>query len=177
MFPGYKHVREFGPDDRYEEEEEEVCYVTLDLGPDVDKALLPNSTECRLAGLDTETPMLQLAGSFFIGRHQELIGTELLFTDGRDENNPSRRFVVPFGMTEQRIEFKQVDAKRKVNPMDEMVPATASSSSKPRRSSKKGKGKAKSSKAKGKEPERNESEGDEPERDGLEEEEQSMDIE
>lgn len=48
MFPGYKHVREFGPDDEYEDDEE-VCYVTLDLGHDVDKALVPNATEYRLA--------------------------------------------------------------------------------------------------------------------------------
>ncbi|KAJ3512550.1 hypothetical protein NLJ89_g3452 [Agrocybe chaxingu] len=29
LCPGYKHVEAFGPDEQYEEEEE-VCYVTLD---------------------------------------------------------------------------------------------------------------------------------------------------
>jgi len=97
LIPGYKHVTEFGPAEEYEEEEE-VCYVTFDLG-NVDRALLPNTSEYRLVvstpslmlplstislqGLDTPTPMIQLSGTFFKGKYEELIGTELLFTDGR----------------------------------------------------------------------------------------------
>jgi hypothetical protein len=48
MLPGFKHVEEFGPDEEYEEEVE-ISYVTLDLGPNVDKGLLPNTSEYRLA--------------------------------------------------------------------------------------------------------------------------------
>ncbi|KAF8530110.1 hypothetical protein BU17DRAFT_78679 [Hysterangium stoloniferum] len=112
MLPGYKHVPAFGPDEEYEEEVE-VSYVTVDLGPNVDKDLLPNTSEYRLAGLDSSTPMIQLSGTFFQGSHEELIGTEILFTDGRDEANPSRRFVVPVATTSKRIRFEKVEVQRK----------------------------------------------------------------
>lgn len=34
-------------------------------------------------GLDTPSPYLQLSGSIFKGQHQDLLGTELLFTDSK----------------------------------------------------------------------------------------------
>ncbi|KAF8583658.1 hypothetical protein K439DRAFT_1316135, partial [Ramaria rubella] len=117
MFPGYKHVQAFGPDDEYEDEGE-VSYVTLDLGSNVNKALVPNTSEYRLVGLDTQTPLLQLSGTFFKGTHDQLIGTELLFTDGH-ETNPSHRFVVPVATTEKRIKFEQVEVKEKTADLPE----------------------------------------------------------
>ena len=45
-FQGYKQVEEFGPDEEYEDGEEEF-YVTLDLGS-VDQTLLPSSSSYRL---------------------------------------------------------------------------------------------------------------------------------
>jgi general transcription factor 3C polypeptide 6 len=46
--PGYKHVEAFSNDDGYyESEEEEVSYVTLDLG-DVEPQLVPNASGYRL---------------------------------------------------------------------------------------------------------------------------------
>ena len=47
MFSGCKQVQAFGPDDEYEEDIE-ISYVTLDLGSNVDKTLLPNTSEYRL---------------------------------------------------------------------------------------------------------------------------------
>ena len=47
MFPGYKHVEAFGADAEYEEGVE-IEYVTLDLGRDVHRELLPNATQYRL---------------------------------------------------------------------------------------------------------------------------------
>lgn len=46
LFPGYKHVEAFSEDDDYEEEEE-VCYVSLDLGS-IDQTLVPSSSSYRL---------------------------------------------------------------------------------------------------------------------------------
>jgi hypothetical protein len=45
LYPGFKQVTDFGPDDDYEDEE--ISYVTLDLGS-VEPALLPASTTYRL---------------------------------------------------------------------------------------------------------------------------------
>ena len=45
LFPGYKHVESFGPDAEYEEEE--IEYVTLDLGT-VEPTLVPSSSAYRL---------------------------------------------------------------------------------------------------------------------------------
>lgn len=46
LVSGYKHVDSFGPDEEYESEEE-VEYVTLDLGT-VEPALVPSSSSLRL---------------------------------------------------------------------------------------------------------------------------------
>lgn len=51
LFPGYKQVDSFGPDEEYEgsngEVEEEVEYVTLDLGQ-IEPTLVPSSSTYRL---------------------------------------------------------------------------------------------------------------------------------
>ncbi|EEB93300.1 hypothetical protein MPER_08067 [Moniliophthora perniciosa FA553] len=80
LCPGYKFVQEFGPDEEYEEEEEEVFYVTMELG-NIEPTLVPSSDSIRLIGLDTPTPFLQLAGTIFKGSHDLLLGSELLFTE------------------------------------------------------------------------------------------------
>ncbi|KAK6974604.1 hypothetical protein R3P38DRAFT_3131897 [Favolaschia claudopus] len=110
LCPGYKQVETFGPDDEYEEEE--VVYVTLDLG-DIEPSLIPRSSHYRLIGLDTPTPFLQLSGTVFKGRHDGLLGTELLFTDGKDPSDSSKRAIVHVANTEQRINFKEVRLKPK----------------------------------------------------------------
>ncbi|KAJ7629397.1 hypothetical protein DFH06DRAFT_1225586, partial [Mycena polygramma] len=110
LCPGYKQVDAFGPDDDYEEEE--VTYVTLDLG-NVEPTLIPSSSNCRLIGLDTATPFLQLSGTIFKGRHDPLLGTELLFTDGKDPTDWSKRTINHVANTEQRIIFKEVQLRPK----------------------------------------------------------------
>ncbi|KIK99501.1 hypothetical protein PAXRUDRAFT_131935 [Paxillus rubicundulus Ve08.2h10] len=89
LVPGYKQVESFGPDEDYLDEEEEVSYVTLDLGM-VEPTLLPSSSTYRLIGLDTPTPFLQLSGSIFKGRHDTLLGTELLFTEEKRRGRSGR---------------------------------------------------------------------------------------
>ena len=46
LCPGYKQVESFGPNEEYEDEEE-VCYVTLDMG-NVEPTLVPSSSSYRL---------------------------------------------------------------------------------------------------------------------------------
>ncbi|KAJ7186755.1 hypothetical protein C8R46DRAFT_981027 [Mycena filopes] len=111
--PGYKQVQEFGADDEYEDEE--VTYVTLDLG-NVEPTLVPNSSHYRLIGLDTPNPFLQVSGTIFKGRHDTLLGTELLFTDGKDPSDWSKRAITHVANTEQRIHFKEVQLKPKRGP-------------------------------------------------------------
>jgi hypothetical protein len=45
LCPGYKQVEEFGPDEEYEEEE--ISYVTLDLG-NVEPTLVPSASSYHL---------------------------------------------------------------------------------------------------------------------------------
>ncbi|KAK0234871.1 hypothetical protein EDD85DRAFT_845776 [Armillaria nabsnona] len=73
--PGYHQVTQFGPDDDYEEEEE-IFYVTLELGN-----VEPSCDSYYLVGLDTPTPFLQLGGTVLKGRHETLLGMELLFSE------------------------------------------------------------------------------------------------
>ncbi|KAF8451910.1 hypothetical protein L210DRAFT_3514180 [Boletus edulis BED1] len=112
LVPGYKQVDSFGPDEEYVDEEEEVSYVTLDLGV-VEPTLLPSTSTYRLIGLDTPTPFLQLSGSIFKGRHDMLLGTELLFTEEKNDTHPNKRCLAHVGSTEQRIRFKEVQLKEK----------------------------------------------------------------
>jgi len=54
LCPGYKQVEQFGPDDEYESEEE-VSYVTLDLG-NVEPTLVPSASSYRLIVLASLAP-------------------------------------------------------------------------------------------------------------------------
>ncbi|KDQ57938.1 hypothetical protein JAAARDRAFT_193425 [Jaapia argillacea MUCL 33604] len=134
LFPGYKQVDSFGPDEEYELSEEEITYLTLDLGS-VEPTLVPSSSSYRLIGLDTPTPFLQLAGSIFKGQHQSLLGTELLFTDNVASPHPAPedaepnkpRSLLPVGTTSHRIRFKEVQLKpkNKVPPQETGDPSTS----------------------------------------------------
>ncbi|KIL64201.1 hypothetical protein M378DRAFT_126839 [Amanita muscaria Koide BX008] len=112
LYPGYTHVEQFGADEDYESEEE-VSYVTFDLG-NIEPTLVPSSSTYRLIatvqGLDTPTPYLQLSGTILKGRHDSLLGTELLFTDekGTYPQDRNKRSVVHVANTEQRVMFKEV---------------------------------------------------------------------
>ncbi|KAK2464597.1 hypothetical protein APHAL10511_003386 [Amanita phalloides] len=106
LCPGYRHVEEFGLDEEYESSEE-VSYATFDLG-NIQPSLIPNSSSFRLIGLDTPTPFLQLSGTVLKGRHDPLLGTELLFTDEKDAQDRNKRSVAYVGGTEQRVTFKEV---------------------------------------------------------------------
>ncbi|KAK0489784.1 hypothetical protein EDD18DRAFT_1291223 [Armillaria luteobubalina] len=77
LCPGYHQVTQFRPEDDYEEEEE-IIYITLELG-NVEPTLIPSCDGDHLVGLDTPTPFLQLAGTVLKGRH-ETLGTESLFS-------------------------------------------------------------------------------------------------
>ncbi|KAI0366474.1 hypothetical protein BV20DRAFT_1055614 [Pilatotrama ljubarskyi] len=115
LFPGYKHVEGFGPDDEYESEEE-VEYVTLDLGT-IEPTLVPSSSSYRLIGLDTPTPYLQLSGTKLKGQHQSLLGTELLFAEASDDQQhqhaQGKKPLVHVATTERRIRFKEVELRPK----------------------------------------------------------------
>ncbi|KAL1942311.1 hypothetical protein VTO73DRAFT_6375 [Trametes versicolor] len=114
VFPGYKQVETFGPEDEYESGEE-VEYVTLDLGT-IEPTLVPSSSTYRLIGLDTPTPYLQLSGTKLKGQHQSLLGTELLFTETSEEQHghaQGRKPLVHVASTERRIRFKEIELRPK----------------------------------------------------------------
>ncbi|KJA15450.1 hypothetical protein HYPSUDRAFT_103566, partial [Hypholoma sublateritium FD-334 SS-4] len=106
LCPGYTQVDEFLPDEEYESEEE-VFYVTMDMG-NIEPTLVPSSSSYRLIGLDTPTPYLQLQGTILKGRHDMLLGTELIFTDDKENHDWNKRSVVHVANTEQRIAFQEV---------------------------------------------------------------------
>ena len=77
--------------------------------------------------MDTPTPFIQLQGTIFKGRHDMLLGTELIFTDDKGEwlfgvtcfihltglcqkesHDWSKRSVTHLANTEQRIAFQEV---------------------------------------------------------------------
>ncbi|KAF8970963.1 hypothetical protein BDZ97DRAFT_1652038 [Flammula alnicola] len=97
LCPGYKHVEAFGPHEEYEDEEE-VFYVTLDMG-NVEPTLVPSSSSYRLI----VSPWTVLKG-----RHDLLLGTELIFTDDKGIHDWNKRSVVHVANTEQRIAFQEV---------------------------------------------------------------------
>ncbi|KAG0697391.1 hypothetical protein DFH29DRAFT_835934 [Suillus ampliporus] len=130
LFTGYRQVDSFDPDEEYLSEDE-VFYVTLDLGT-VEPTLLPSSSTYRLVGLDTPTPFLQLSGSFFRGRHDTLLGSELLFTEGKNDSERNTRALTHVGVTERRIRFKEVQLREKSHErLDEGAVGNASSNDAP----------------------------------------------
>ncbi|KAF8344432.1 hypothetical protein F5887DRAFT_886268 [Amanita rubescens] len=106
LCPGYRHVEEFDPNEEYENDEE-TSYVTFDLG-NIEPTLVPSSSTYRLIGLDTPTPYLQLSGTILKGRHDSLLGTELLFTDdSKEPRDRSQRSVTYVASAEQRVAFQR----------------------------------------------------------------------
>ncbi|KAK0218881.1 hypothetical protein IW262DRAFT_1462442 [Armillaria fumosa] len=106
LCPGYHQVTQFGPDDNYEEEEE-IIYITLELG-NVEPSLIPSCDSYHL-GLNTPMPFLQLAGTVLKDWHETLLGTELLFSEHDDA-------VSYMESTCQRICFKEVHLEGKGKP-------------------------------------------------------------
>ncbi|KAK0218898.1 hypothetical protein IW262DRAFT_1063085 [Armillaria fumosa] len=98
LCPGYHQVTQFRPDDDYEEIE--IFYITLELG-NIEPSLILSCESYHLVGLDTPTPFLQLAGTVLKGRHETLLGTELLFSEHEDT-------VSYMESTQQRICFREV---------------------------------------------------------------------
>jgi len=138
LCPGYKKVDVFNSSDDYysDDDEEDVSYITLDLG-NIEPTLVPSSSTYRLIGLDTPTPFLQLSGTILKGRHDSLLGTELLFTDGKDVDK-AKRSITFTGSTSQRISFREVQ----LVPKGSSVPSPSSPLNVKFRSKGKGKGKA-----------------------------------
>jgi len=122
LCPGYQQVEEFGADEEYESGEE-ISYMTFDLG-NIEPTLIPSSSTYRLMGLDTPTPYLQLSGTILKGKHDSLLGTELLFTDEKDLQDRNKHSVVHVANTEQRVSFKEV----RLQPKDMTAPQQCSSS-------------------------------------------------
>ncbi|KAF6749158.1 hypothetical protein DFP72DRAFT_893274 [Ephemerocybe angulata] len=132
LLPGYQQIEEFGPDDEYEGEEE-ISYITLDLG-NVEPTLVPSASGYHLIGLDTPTPFLQLQGTVFKGHHHHLLGTEMVFSEDRELQ---KRTVQHVANTEQRIIFKEVTLQpkspsaspdRQEKPSEATEPSTTSES-------------------------------------------------
>ncbi|KAF8599045.1 hypothetical protein BDV93DRAFT_526350, partial [Ceratobasidium sp. AG-I] len=110
-----------------EDEEEEITYVTLELGA-VDPGLIPNCSSMRLVGLETPTPFLQLGDSVFKGIHVANLGSELLFNDATPDG-PSRS-LTSLAQTEHKILFNPVTLTPK--PAPEAEPESEPASEAPR---------------------------------------------
>lgn len=87
----------------YEDEEE---LVTLDLGPD-SKRLVQMSQQYSIAGLETETPYLQLGNLMFKGTWDKLIGTEIILKDeidlSRSQAEQHKLWPLPATETDRKI--------------------------------------------------------------------------
>ncbi|KAF9050990.1 hypothetical protein BDZ89DRAFT_977112 [Hymenopellis radicata] len=124
LCPGYTHVDAFDPQDEYEEEEEEVSYVVLDL-ENVDPSLIPSSSTYRLIGLDTPTPFIQLSGTVLKGVHDSMLGTELIFTEDKESADRVRKPINYLAGSGQRVSFREVRLQRKEDdPEGQEVPET-----------------------------------------------------
>lgn len=77
---GYEEVDAFDDDLNDEYSDEEVFYVTLDMGQ-LGSSLLNQTNFYRLIGLETEEPFLQVGGTTFKGEHERLLGTEVLLQE------------------------------------------------------------------------------------------------
>jgi hypothetical protein len=69
-----------GGEDHEEDDEYEDVFVVLEL-PDLPDAFLEDCKTYQLIGIDTETPMLRLGSSVFKGSFQDVLGTNLIFSE------------------------------------------------------------------------------------------------
>ncbi|KAG0143444.1 hypothetical protein CROQUDRAFT_26630, partial [Cronartium quercuum f. sp. fusiforme G11] len=102
----WKQVEEF-PEDAQDEWEEEVEYLTLDMGlSSLDRKSLSPEANFQLLGLNTPNPFLKIAGQFFMGTHEHLIGTELIMQEG--QKTGSKPCYEPLVSLTARVRFRPV---------------------------------------------------------------------
>ncbi|KZO91936.1 hypothetical protein CALVIDRAFT_601894 [Calocera viscosa TUFC12733] len=106
--PKWKHVDSFSDLGSDYSEEEEVEYVTFDLGVPSSSAGPLQVPHYRLVGLDTERPFLQVGNTIYEGAHQTLVGTEIVLRDMRDPTNKSSKHVTPQHLSSRRVRFREV---------------------------------------------------------------------
>ncbi|PPQ74475.1 hypothetical protein CVT24_000126 [Panaeolus cyanescens] len=141
LCPGYKYVESFGNEEEYEDEEE-VMYVTLDLG-NVEPTLVPSSTEYRL--ITTKAGLRRLHHNLSSDLEISLYQRITLFSESHDR---TKRPLVHVANTERRIAFKEVTLVPKGSAQDPRT-STAKAPKRPTTSStksstkSKGKGKQK----------------------------------
>ena len=79
------------PDSTSDNEYEET-YVMVELSGivDTDYFSRPDPPNCRVWGLDSEQPVLQLDRYFFVGGYDDVVGTALLFDEVDDDSSEKK---------------------------------------------------------------------------------------
>lgn len=85
--------------------DEEVQYVVIELGADIDTALLQPGKPLTLTGLDTDAPTLTLGdGAPLQGSYEESLGSLLVFEKGEDsDGQPAAKYVCH---TDKKLRFQ-----------------------------------------------------------------------
>ncbi|XP_032959402.1 general transcription factor 3C polypeptide 6 isoform X1 [Rhinolophus ferrumequinum] len=75
-------AEERSPEDREEEEEEEEQLVLVELSGIIDSDLLLKcENKCKILGIDTERPILQVDSYVFAGEYEDTLGTCVIFEE------------------------------------------------------------------------------------------------
>ncbi|KZT55575.1 hypothetical protein CALCODRAFT_518676 [Calocera cornea HHB12733] len=108
--PHWTQVDDLSALDASYSSDEEIEYVTLDMGVPPHSAGPLQIPQYRLIGLDTPRPFLQLGNTIYEGVHQTLLGTEIVLRDTRDQDatGKSTKHVLPQHLATRRIRFREV---------------------------------------------------------------------
>ncbi|KAM0751645.1 hypothetical protein T439DRAFT_379751 [Meredithblackwellia eburnea MCA 4105] len=118
LTPAWTQLSQLPTHDNDEEwEQDQVDYVTLDFARHLPPGAFHRIDELELLGMNLPTPYARLGSQLFRGRHEQLIGTEVILShslDGSKEGSPPT--YQPFATSKSRIIFNPitlVDTKKK----------------------------------------------------------------
>ncbi|XP_071817950.1 general transcription factor 3C polypeptide 6-like isoform X2 [Apostichopus japonicus] len=75
-------------------EEEEVTYILLEVTGIIDADTFSKTGNCRILGLMSDNPILQVGNYIFSGEYKETVGTAMFFVEHSNEKTgPSLEYV------------------------------------------------------------------------------------
>ncbi|KAL7009772.1 hypothetical protein EMMF5_000680 [Cystobasidiomycetes sp. EMM_F5] len=106
---GWTLVPQFpeGEDDEYSDEE--VSYITLDLGKDVTAEQMSHIDSLQLLDLNTHEPFVRFGQQILRGRYETTLGSDLLFIQPQPDPDTGKHGLLQrLGTTQTRIQFESL---------------------------------------------------------------------
>ena len=100
-------------EDEWEDVDEQLVLVELSGVIDSEFLYKCNPSHCRLLGVETNEPVLQVGSYTFVGRYNDAFGTNVIFKETQDNDTKKLRYLCH---TNKTLEMRRAFLKKKKEP-------------------------------------------------------------